>query len=49
MPEVARAFRASFDRVHVTATDGDPFAFLSAGIDHVVTAVTEKSERAKNR
>ena len=39
MPEVARAFRGSFDRVHVTSTDGDPFGFLTAGIDQVVTRV----------
>jgi len=37
LPEVARAFRASFDRVHVTSTNGsDPLAFLSAGVDHVL-------------
>lgn len=41
MPELARAFRGSFDRVHVTATNGDGsdiFGFLSAGMDHVLAA-----------
>lgn len=38
MPEVARAFRGSFDRVHLTSTgDGDLFGFLSAGVDHVLS------------
>jgi flotillin len=41
MPELARAFRSSFDRVHVTASGDDPFAFLSAGIDHVLSTVGE--------
>ena len=37
LPEVARAFRGSFDRVNVTATDGgNLFAFLSAGLDQVM-------------
>ncbi len=39
MPEIARAFRGSFDRVHVTSTSGDPLAFLSAGIDQVLATV----------
>jgi regulator of protease activity HflC (stomatin/prohibitin superfamily) len=48
MPELARAFRGSFDRVHVTSTNGgDPFAFLTAGIDHVVAAV--RDERKPDR
>ncbi len=38
MPEVARAFRGSFDRVHVTSSNGgDMFGFLSAGLDHVLS------------
>jgi flotillin len=39
MPELARAFRGSFDRVHLTTTGGaqDLFGFLSAGMDHVLT------------
>jgi hypothetical protein len=41
MPELARAFRGTFDRVHVTSTNGDPFAFLSAGVDHVLAAVNQ--------
>ncbi len=41
MPELARAFRGTFDRVHVTSTNADPFAFVSAGIDHVLTAVQQ--------
>jgi len=42
MPELARAFRGTFDRVHVTSSRGDdPFAFLSAGIDHVLAAVKD--------
>ncbi|MBX3190906.1 MAG: hypothetical protein KF819_28180 [Labilithrix sp.] len=37
MPEIARAFRGSFDRVHVTSTNADDvFGFLSAGLDHVL-------------
>lgn len=41
MPELARAFRGTFERVHVTSTNGDPFAFLSAGIDQVLATVQE--------
>jgi hypothetical protein len=41
MPELARAFRGTFDRVNVTSTNADPFAFVSAGIDHVVAAVQQ--------
>lgn len=41
MPELARAFRGTFDRVHVTSTNADPFAFVSAGIDHVLAAVEQ--------
>lgn len=47
MPELARAFRNTFDRVHVTTTSGDPFAFLTAGIDHVVAAVAETKNAPK--
>ena len=37
LPEVANAFRGSFDRVNVTSTDGTGlFAFLSAGLDQVL-------------
>lgn len=37
LPEVARAFRGSFDRVNVTSSDGASlFAFLSAGLDQVM-------------
>jgi hypothetical protein len=44
MPELARAFRASFDRVHVTAgTGNDVFGFLSAGMDHVLAAAKKGS------
>ena len=43
MPELARAFRGSFDRVHVTQTNGsDPLAFVSAGMDHVLAALGER-------
>lgn len=42
MPELARAFRGTFERVHVTTTNGDPFAFLSAGIDQVLATVQER-------
>lgn len=39
MPDVARAFRGSFDRVNVTATNGgELFGFLSAGLDQVLSA-----------
>ncbi len=36
LPSVANAFRASFDRVNVTTTDGNLFSFLSAGLDQVM-------------
>lgn len=49
MPEVARAFRGSFDRVHLTTTGGgaggDLFGFLSAGVDHVLSLARETGER----
>lgn len=41
MPELARAFRGTFERVNVTSTNSDPFAFVSAGIDHVLAAVNQ--------
>lgn len=48
MPELAKAFRNTFDRVHITTTNGnDPFAFLTAGIDHVVGALSEKNGTTK--
>lgn len=46
MPELARAFRATFDRVHVTATNGDGndlFGFLSAGVDRVLAATKKNA------
>jgi uncharacterized membrane protein YqiK len=36
LPNVANAFRGSFDRVTVTSTDGNLFAFLSAGLEQVM-------------
>lgn len=39
MPEIARAFRGSFDRVHVTSTSGNGselLGFLTAGLDQVL-------------
>ncbi|MDI1435285.1 SPFH domain-containing protein [Polyangium sorediatum] len=36
LPSIANAFRASFDRVNVTTTDGSLFSFLSAGLDQVM-------------
>jgi flotillin len=48
MPELARAFRGSFDRVHVTQTNGnDPLAFVSAGMDHVLAALGDRAERTR--
>ncbi len=45
MPEVARAFRGSFDRVNVTSTNGgEMFGFLTAGLDQVMSAVRTKAE-----
>jgi len=41
LPRMAEAFRASFDRIHVTSTGGpggELFAFLSAGLEQVVQA-----------
>jgi hypothetical protein len=47
-PELARAFRGTFDRVHVTSTNtSDPFGFLTAGIDHVLASVREGKMREK--
>jgi len=41
MPEIAKAFRGSFDRVHVTTTSGgsgaDLLGFLTAGLDQVLS------------
>ena len=46
MPEVAKAFRNSFDRVHVTATNGSELlGFLTAGLDQVM-ALGEKKRAA---
>jgi flotillin len=38
MPQLAQAFRNSFDRIQVTTTDADPFAVLGAGIERVMRA-----------
>lgn len=42
MPEIAHAFRGTFDRVHLTTTNGpgDLFGFVSAGVDHVLAATS---------
>jgi flotillin len=46
MPEVARAFRGSFDRVNVTSTNGgEMFGFLSAGLDQVLALARESGPR----
>ena len=47
MPELARAFRGSFDRVHLTTTNGanDLFGFVSAGMDHVLAHVRPASDK----
>jgi flotillin len=38
MPEVARAFRGSFDKVHLSSgNQAELFGFLSAGVDHVMS------------
>jgi len=40
MPEIAKAFRGSFDRVHVTSTNGNGselLGFLTAGLDQVLS------------
>lgn len=42
MPELARAFRGSFERINVTTTSSEPLAFLSAGIEQVMSAVRQK-------
>jgi hypothetical protein len=40
MPAVASAFRGSFDKIHVTSTNGgDLYGFLAAGLDKVVEVV----------
>ena len=48
MPAVANAFRGSFDKIHVTSTNGsDLYGFLSAGLDKVVDVVqTARPTRA---
>ena len=46
MPEVARAFRGSFDRVNVTSTNGsEMFGFLSAGLDQVLSVARDHDKR----
>ena len=46
MPEVARAFRGSFDRVNVTSTNGsEMFGFLSAGLDQVLAVARDQEKR----
>jgi regulator of protease activity HflC (stomatin/prohibitin superfamily) len=43
MPELARAFRGSFDRVNVTSTNGsEMFGFLTAGLDQVLAVARER-------
>jgi hypothetical protein len=45
MPEVARAFRGSFDRVNVTATNGsEMLGLLSAGLDQVLAVARERKD-----
>jgi hypothetical protein len=44
VPELAKAFRGTFERVNVTATTGDPFSLLSAGIDHVLERVNRSKK-----
>jgi hypothetical protein len=48
MPAMANAFRGSFDKIHVTSTNGsDLYGFLSAGLDKVVDVVqTARPPRA---
>jgi regulator of protease activity HflC (stomatin/prohibitin superfamily) len=51
MPEIARAFRGSFDRVHVTSTNGNGselLGFLTAGLDQVL-ALGDARERKAER
>jgi uncharacterized membrane protein YqiK len=44
MPELARAFRGSFDRVNVTSTNGsEMLGFLSAGLDQVLAVASKKA------
>ena len=46
MPTLANAFRGSFDKIHVTQTNGtELYGFLSAGLDKVVDVV--ESARSK--
>jgi flotillin len=48
MPEVARAFRGSFDRVNVTSTNGsEVLGFLSAGLDQVLAVARENGAKPK--
>lgn len=49
MPEVARAFRGSFDRVNVTSTNGgEMFGFLTAGLDQVLSVAREHGPRDRD-
>jgi flotillin len=45
LPNVANAFRGSFDRVTVTSTDGNLFAFLSAGLEQVMGVAKSRGVR----
>ena len=49
MPAIAEAFRGSFDRVNVTSGDGSNlFAFLSAGLDHVMEVAQKRRQKLKS-
>jgi regulator of protease activity HflC (stomatin/prohibitin superfamily) len=48
MPELARAFRGSFDRVNVTSTNGgEMLGFLSAGLDQVLAVARDREPSKK--
>lgn len=45
LPKVAEAFRGSFEKVNVTSTNGDLFAFLSAGLEQVMSVAKARQMR----
>jgi uncharacterized membrane protein YqiK len=50
MPALATAFRGSFDKIHVTSTNGtDLYGFLSAGLEKVVEVVQTRPPRVPGK
>lgn len=48
MPDVAKAFRGSFDRINLTSTNGsEMLGFLSAALDQVLAVARDKGATPK--